>query len=151
MKPIAHIIIIIKNRRINSYTFLCGWRSIMQLIFFELDTSFNEAYSGRNLHRLVSFCIFCISQQNAFATLGLEGLPLVKWYSGPSFGTQKYQMRDIGLIPKQCFEWPQPLTCWAPYSTNTKHSLVLYPKEKEVDAWHGEGKFPSLSVIYSSS
>ena len=47
--------------------------------------------------------------------------------------------------------WPQPLTCGAPYSANIKHSLLLHPKEKEVDAFHGEGMFPSLSVIFSSS
>ena len=80
----------------------------MQLILFELDTSFNEVYSNRNLHQFVRFCIFCISQQNAFTTLGLEGLPLVKWYFGPSFGTKNSQMRDIGLIPMQCFEWSDP-------------------------------------------
>jgi len=80
----------------------------MQMILFELDTSFNEASSGSNLHLFASFCIFCISQQNAFTTLGLEGLPLVKWYSGPRFGTKNSQMRDIGLIPMQCFEWSHP-------------------------------------------
>ena len=48
-------------------------------------------------------------------------------------------------------EWPQPLTYGAPYSTNTKHNLLLQPKEKEVYAFHGQGILPSLSVIYSSS
>ena len=48
-------------------------------------------------------------------------------------------------------EWPQPLTCGALYSANTKHSLLRHPKEKEVDACHGEGMFPSPLVICSSS
>ena len=77
----------------------------MQLIFFKLDTSFNEASSGSNLHQFVSFCIICISQQDAFATLGLEGLSLIKWYPGPSFRTKNSEMRYIGLIPMQYFEW----------------------------------------------
>ena len=124
----------------------------MQLIFFKLDTSFNEASSGTNLHQFVSFCIFCISQQNAFASLGLEGLPLVKWYPGPRFGTKNSQMRHWDYTHVVLWMvWPQPLTCGAPYSTNTKHNLLLQPKEKEVDAWHGEGMLPSLSVICSSS
>ena len=80
----------------------------MQLIFFKLDTSFNESYYSSNLLQFVIFFIICISQQNAFATLGLEGLSLVKWYPGPSFGTKNSQMRDIGLILMQCFEWCDP-------------------------------------------
>ena len=48
-------------------------------------------------------------------------------------------------------ESPQPLTCGAPYSTNTKHSLLLHPKEKEVNYFHGEGMLPSVLVTRSSS
>ena len=48
-------------------------------------------------------------------------------------------------------EWPQPLIYEALYSTNMKHSLLLQPKEKEGDVWHGEGMLPSPSVICSSS
>ena len=44
-------------------------------------------------------------------------------------------------------EWPQPLTCGAPYSTNMKHSLLLHPKEKEVDAWHVAISFSDLFFL----
>ena len=48
-------------------------------------------------------------------------------------------------------EWPQPLIYEEFYSVITMHGLQLLPKEKEGDSYHGEGMFPSPSVIFSSS
>ena len=113
--------------------FLCfRWWWIKQLNLFKLNIVLNKACPSCNIHQLVCFCIFCISQQNAFATLGLEGLPLVNGYFGPSFGTKNSQVGDIGLIPMQCFEWSGPNHMLVRHSILQIQSTVYYfsPKRR---------------------
>ena len=123
----------------------------MQLIFFELDTYFNETSSGSNLHQFVSFCIFYISQQNAFATLAWKAFLLSSGILAQASEPKTLRWETLVLYPCCASNGVTPTTdLWCSLLYKYEAQFTASPKE-EVDACHGEGMSPYISVICYSS